>query len=573
MRKNLTFFTLITVAALLGGCIVTKTPLTNDVTIPLGAQVTFSVLVFPSTATYAWTLDWEPLPNTGRSYVYTAQDGEHFLTVKATHNLGTDTQTWHILTNTFNKIYGGIYGDYAHAVQQTSDGGYILAGWTNLIWAVYYDAWLIKTDANGNKVWDKTFGGSYEDVASAVQQTSDGGYILAGVTRSFGAGNGDAWLIKTGAYGNKVWDKTFGGSYEDGASAVQQTSDGGYILAGYNGSFGAGSSDAWLIKTDAHGNKVWDKTFGGSYEDEAYAVQQTSDGGYLLVGYTDSFGAGKEDAWLIKTDASGETCDCSGDGNCYENESKWVKTLGGSGGDYAYSVQQTSDGGYILAGFTNSYGAGYDDVWLIKTAANGNEVWDKTFGGISGDWASAVQQTSDGGYILAGRTSSSAGLDDAWLIKTDAHGNKVWDKTFGGGGLDYAKAVQQTSDGGYILAGYTISPPFGADDYDAWLIKTDAYGNTVWDTTFGGGSAYAMQQTSDGGYILAGAHGGAWLVKTDADGNKVWDTTFGGGGASAMQQTSDGGYILAGWTGSYPNIDAWRIKTDANGNKVCDTTD
>ena len=424
MRKNLTFFTLITVAALLGGCIVTKTPLTNDVTIPLGAQVTFSVLVFPSTATYAWTLDWEPLPNTGRSYVYTAQDGEHFLTVKATHNLGTDTQTWHILTNTFNKIYGGIYGDYAHAVQQTSDGGYILAGWTNLIWAVYYDA----------------------------------------------------WLIKTGAYGNKVWDKTFGGSYEDGASAVQQTSDGGYILAGYNGSFGAGSSDAWLIKTDAHGNKVWDKTFGGSYEDEAYAVQQTSDGGYLLVGYTDSFGAGKEDAWLIKTDASGETCDCSGDGNCYENESKWVKTLGGSGGDYAYSVQQTSDGGYILAGFTNSYGAAYDHVWLIKTAANGNEVWDKTFGGISGDWASAVQQTSDGGYILAGGTGSfGAGYGDAWLIKTDANGIEVWDKTFGGISDDWAFAVQQTSDGGYILAGSTYL--YDASYYDAWLIKTDANGN------------------------------------------------------------------------------------------------
>jgi len=356
----------------------------------------------------------------------------------------------------YNKTFGGSDEDRAYAIQQTSDGGYILAGYTDSFGAGNSDAWLIKTDKNGNKVWDKTFGGSDDDEASALQQTNDGGYILAGWTSD------DAWLIKTDANGNKVWDKTFGGSEWDRAKAVQQTSDGGYILAGCTWSYGAGVYDAWLIKTDANGNKVWDKTFGGSDFDVAYAVQQTSDGGYILAGYTKSFGAGMEDVWLIKTDANGNKV--------------WDKTFGGIMWDEGYTVLQTSDGGYILAGRTASFGAGFYDAWLIKTDADGNKVWDKTFGGSSWDEGLAVQQTSDGGYILAGPTNSfGAGSMDAWLIKTDADGNKVWDKIFGGSGDDVARAVQQTSDGGYILAGYTGS--FGAGVYDAWLIKTDAEGN------------------------------------------------------------------------------------------------
>jgi hypothetical protein len=360
----------------------------------------------------------------------------------------------------FNRTYGGISPDYAFAVQKTNDGGYILAGSTNSFGAGNGDAWLIKTDANGNKVWDKTFGGSYSDGAYAVQQTSDGGYILAGSTQSYGAGSSDAWLIKTDADGNKLWDKTFGGINSDGASAVQQTSDGGYILAGSTNSFGADNYDAWLIKTDANGNKVWDRTFGGSGMDGAYAVQQTSDGGYILAGFTDSYGAGSRDGWLIKTDANGNKL--------------WDKTFGGSANDLAYALQQTSDSGYILAGWTYSYGAVNSDAWLIKTDVNGNKVWEKTFGGSSDDSAYTVRQTSDGGYILAGGTASyGAGNGGAWLIKTDAKGNEVWDKTFGGG--FFALSVQQMSDGGYILAGITGS--YGSGDVDAWLAKTDADGN------------------------------------------------------------------------------------------------
>ena len=357
----------------------------------------------------------------------------------------------------WNQTFGGTGYDGAHSVQQTSDGGYILAGWTRSYGAGYDDFWLVKTDANGNEHWNKTFGGSNYEDAGSVQQTADGGYILAGMTKSYGDGIGDFWLVKTDSDGNKQWDKTFGitGRY-DRAYSAQQTADGGYIGGGYTSSYGAGDYDFWLVKTDANGNKQWNETFGGTDGDWAYSVQQTSDGGYILAGCTCSYGAGGEDVWLVKTDANGNK--------------QWDKTFGGTGYERAWSVQQTADDGYILAGWTRSYGAGGEDGWLVKTDSNGNKQWDKTFGGTGSDKAYSVQQTADGGYVLAGYTESyGAGGEDVWLVKTDSSGNKQWDKTFGGTGSERAGSVQQTADGGYILAGWTES--YGAGDYDLWLIK------------------------------------------------------------------------------------------------------
>jgi hypothetical protein len=361
----------------------------------------------------------------------------------------------------FAKTYGGTYDDRAFSVQQTSDGGYIVAGRTYSFGAGNGDAFLLKTDANGNIIWAKTYGGAYDDYALSVQQTSDGGYIVAGYTASFGVG-GDVLLIKTDAFGNLQWAKTYGGTISDWAESVQQTSDGGYILAGTTISFGAGDDDIFLIKTDANGNVQWAKTYGGTYSDYAYSVQQTFDGGYIVAGVTVSFGAGWPDVFLIKTDANGDTV--------------WAKTYGGTNYDDAFSVQQTFDGGYIVAGRTWSFGAGWPDVFLIKTDAFGNLQWAKTYGGTGQDGALSVQQTSDGGYIVAGYTASfGAGSFDVFLIKTDANGDTIWDKTYGGTNSDNALHVQRTSDGGYIVAGFTYS--FGAGSADIFLIKTDANGN------------------------------------------------------------------------------------------------
>ncbi len=364
---------------------------------------------------------------------------------------------------TGQRTFGGTDEDDAYSVQETSDGGYILAGYTSSFGAGGEDMYLVKTDADGKDLWSRTFGGTDGDKAFSVQETSDGGYILAGYyTRSSGAGDWDMYLVKTDANGWKLWSRTFGGTASDYGCSVQETSDGGYILAGWTWSFGAGDADMYLVKTNANGRKLWSRTFGGTLLDSALSVQETSDGGYILAGFTDSFGAGWYDMYLVKTDADGNEL--------------WSRTFGGTDSDYAVSVQKTSDGGYILAGHTYSFGAGSGDMYLVKTGANGNELWSRTFGGTDFDWAESVQQTSDGGYILAGSTYSfGAGSTDMYLVKTDANGGELWSRTFGGTDGDGARSVQETSGGGYIIAGATWS--YGAGDYDMYLVKTDANGN------------------------------------------------------------------------------------------------
>jgi len=357
----------------------------------------------------------------------------------------------------FAKTFGGANWDVAYSVKQTTDGGYIVAGRTDSYGAGGGNFWLIKTDSSGNLTWSNTFGGGGIDIAYSVKQTTDRGYIIAGGTNSYGTGNMDFWLIKTDDSGNLTWSKTFGGSLDDEAKSVQQTTDGGYIITGFTKSYGAGGYDFWLIKTDGSGNLTWSNTFGGSLNDSASSVQQTTDGGYIIAGETIPYPGGSYDFWLIKTDDSGNLT--------------WSNTFGGVNNDRASSVQQTTDGGYIITGSTYSYGTG-SDFWLIKTDGSGNLTWSNTFGGSASDNAYSVQQITDGGYIITGSTYSyGTGNEDFYLIKTDSSGNLTWSKTFGGGGNDIAYSVQQTTDGEYIIAGRTSS--YGAGSSDVWLIKID----------------------------------------------------------------------------------------------------
>ena len=349
-------------------------------------------------------------------------------------------------------------------------------------------------------LWTRTYGGNGYDAAYSAQQTADGGYIVAG---SFSAGGYDFYLIKTNSQGDTLWTRTYGGGSEDDACSVQQTTDGGYIMAGWTYSFGAGQVDFYLVKTNTQGDTIWTRTYGGSGNDGAYSVQQTTDGGYILVGNTDSFGAGECDFYLVKTNSQGDTL--------------WSHTYRGSNDDVAYSVQQTTDGGYILAGYTESLGVGgvyFYLVKLVKTNSQGDSLWTRTYGDSSGQSARSVQQTTDGGYIVAGRTASfGADQDDFYLVKTNSQGDTLWTRTYGGSFDDKAWSVQQTTDGGYIVAGWTDS--FGAGNADFYVVKTNSQGDTLWTCTYGGTNndcAYSVQQTADGGYIVAG-----WTYSFGAD--------------------------------------------------------
>jgi hypothetical protein len=391
----------------------------------------------------------------------------------------------------WNTTFGGSNIDVGYAVRQTSDGGYIITGYTRSYGAAGHNIWLIKTDSFGIEVWNRTFGGAFDDEGQSVQQTTDGGYIVAGWTKSMGSGMKDVWLIKTDSLGNEEWNRLFGGDDDDGATSVQQTTDGGFIITGYTSSFGMGSVDVWLIKIDSLGNQEWDETYGGYSSDGAWSVQQTTDGGYILTGWTYSSGPGYVgNVWLVKTDDLGNQ--------------EWAKVFGGDDVDRGYWVRQTSDGGYIITGYTASVGAGLDDALLIKTDASGNELWSKTFGGTGRDYGYSVQQTFDGGYIIAGYTLSfGAGNEDVWVIKTDSSGDELWDQTYGGAYSDEGFAVQQTTDSGYIVTGFTLS--YGAGVHDVWLIKIEGAGVPPLEVDAGGpyeglvGESIAFTGTVSGG--------------------------------------------------------------------------
>ena len=365
----------------------------------------------------------------------------------------------------WEQIYGGTEDDRPRYVIETADEGFAIAGTTYSFGAGSGDVWLIKTDGNGNMEWNQTYGGTMDDGARCLIQTSDGGYTTAGYTESLGAGGRDCWLIKTDGAGNMEWNQTYGGTMDDWTYFSIKTSDGGYALAGTTYSFGAGDCDCWLIKTGGDGNMEWNKTYGGTGWDRASCVVETSDGGYALSSYTESFGAGESDCWLIKTDGAGNM--------------EWNKTYGGTMDDGAISMVKTSDGGYALTGDTDSFGAGGRDCWLVKTDGSGNMEWNKTYGGTGWDYPNSLVQTFDGGYAIAGMTESFATrVSDCWLVKIDGSGNLEWNKTYGGTEGENAWCVQQTSDGGYAIAAETWSFGLqdGVGDCDFWVGKTDEHG-------------------------------------------------------------------------------------------------
>lgn len=370
----------------------------------------------------------------------------------------------------WTRTYGSPDGEWAYSVIHTEDGGYAIGGATaKYSWPergyVNYSFLLIKTDASGNMQWNKTYGGEDEDdeLAYSIIQTGDGGYAIAGIKQFSGVINGefliigDFWLVKTDSEGNMQWNKTYGGAESERLYSVIQTSDGGYALVGNRESLDFPHyADAWFVKTDADGNVQWDRTYGGEDFDLASSVLET-DGGYVIGGWTYSFGPG--DFWLFKTDSVGNV--------------QWNKTYGGQQQEWAQSVVETEDGGYLLAGRTESFGASEGDAWLVKTDSSGNMQWNKTYGEKEKEYVQSVVQTRDGEYAFAGSVNS-----EAWVVKTDSTGSMEWSVTFRGYGMVYS--IVETGEGGYAFAGETYTDA----RYDAYLVKIAPPPDTTPTVTF-----------------------------------------------------------------------------------------
>ena len=357
----------------------------------------------------------------------------------------------------WNREYGGDDHDLFRAVEQTPDGGFIAAGYTRSFGAGNYDFYVAKTNGAGDTLWTKTYGGTNIDEAYALDQTSDGGYVFAGRTKSFGAGNYDFYVVKTNSTGNVTWTHTYGGNQQEDGYAIRQTSDGGYIIAGGTMSYSIGSTDLWLVKTNSTGGVVWTYTYGGSLQDMAYAVEQTADGGYIIAGYISSIASTNHDVYLLKTNSVGTPL--------------WNRTFGGTGNDEVLSMQITSDGGFVLAGFTSSFGVGGEDCYMIRTDSNGDSLWTRTYGNTSDDRAYSVYQTTIGdcGYIMTGTTLTNPGNTDLYIIRTDCQGYACWDRIWGGTSNDAGYDVIQTDVGDFVIAGQR----WGHQNTHAWLLRTE----------------------------------------------------------------------------------------------------
>jgi len=504
---------------------------------------------------------------------------------------------WFIkLDNQGNKVweraFGGSDWDGAYSLIQTTDGGYSVAAYTFSKGAGDGDLWLLKLDSQGNLLWDKTYGGRDDNRARSIIQTSDGGYVLAGFNASQAYGAYDFWILRLDSHGNKIWEKTFGGSDIDEAYSIIQTKDGGFAVTGFTRSYGAGWADFWILRLDSQGNKLWDRTYGGNSNDKAYSIIQVLDGGFIVIGSSFFKDGGRNGLWVIKLNQQGDIL--------------WDKNFNESKDNDICSLIQTNDGGYAIASNTKSKGVGEEDIWLLRLDSEGNKLWDKTYGGINIDEVTSLVQTNDGGYAIAGYTASKgAGGADVWIIKLDEQGNlseiteekhistetfaepekSTWEKTFGGSGDDIAYSITQCSDGDYIVAGEAYSK--GSDIADAWILKLDSQGNIIWDKTYGGSGddwVLSLIKTSDGAYVFAGGtepqgngERDAWILKLDSQGNIIWDKTYGGNDsdrALSIIQTLDGGYALTGCTVSKGTNEyhSWILKLDNDGNIVWDKT-
>tara|TARA_R110002153_G_scaffold58444_2_gene160329 strand:+ start:2783 stop:4126 length:1344 start_codon:yes stop_codon:yes gene_type:complete len=395
----------------------------------------------------------------------------------------------------FIKNFGGSGNESAQAIIKTTDGGFAILGYTGSTNGDIStkakeenDYWLLKFDENSNLQWNKTYGGSKDDIGQSLAQTSDGGFILTGYSMSSDGdasnneGFHDNWILKLDAQGNLEWETSYGFSGHDHSYDILEASQGGYFFTGFlditsaradgntekgNSLTSHGVGEFWGTKIDEEGTVQWRGYFGGTNNDRAHGVVQTKDGGFVMAGFTESDDFdisntnGSYDFWVVKVDSFGNLI--------------WEKSFGGEGIEVSYDIAKTSDNGFVVVGNTFSTNGdillnhGESDMWMIKLDEEGNLIWEQTYGGSQFDLAQAVVQSKDGGFLITGNTKSddkdsslNNGENDIWLVKTNAFGDLVWEKSFGGSGLDFGFDLLENTDGSILIVGESSSTDFGS---------------------------------------------------------------------------------------------------------------
>ncbi len=361
------------------------------------------------------------------------------------------------------KTFGGSLSDRAASVQQTHDGGILIAGYTISSGSGGNDGFALKLDNKGNAQWYRVFGGSLDDQINSVYPVSDGGFILVGETSSFTSSSSDIYAVKLDMGGNLIWSKYYRITGNEYGTSVVQTEDYGFLICGYTDGTGAGNNDALVMKIDFDGNVLWINTYGDAFNDYGVSIRAYDDNSSIVAGYTYSGGTGAGDISLIRIDPDGNIT--------------WTKYYGGEGLDQPSEVEITDDNGYIVSGTTYSFGLSNGDAYIFKTDVNGFVYWSRTFGGPNLDQSFSVKQTFDGKYILAGVTSSfGSGLEDVFLVKLYGDGVFEWAKTFGSTSNDAGASIVARSDTGFVLSGYTQS--YGAGNNDIYAIALKENGIT-----------------------------------------------------------------------------------------------
>jgi len=366
---------------------------------------------------------------------------------------------------TFLKQYNYSGHDTGYDVLQTSDGGYIMVGQTS---STSGSAFIIRTNQYGDTLWTRAYGGNLSQVFSSIKKTSDSNFIVCGRTYGLGFSACNYLLIKINANGDTLWQKAYGGYSDDDANGVIQTSDGGYAITGVSCSFGQGFASIYFVKTDSNGNTLWTKTYDRYWANYGWDLKQLDDNGYILLGTIKKTSTGDNwDIHVIRTNENGDTL--------------WTKVYGGIARDDACSIIKTNDGGFIIVGCTKSYGVGGYDSYIIKINSSGIIEWSKTYGGINDDITYKGISTSDNSFAIVGRTASfGTGGEDVYLIKIDSNGDTLWTRTFGSNWDDLGCDLQQTIDGGFIIAGWSNNWYQGYDYKEkALLIKTNSFGHVV----------------------------------------------------------------------------------------------